>query len=289
MEEKEALKVSKITIIINVVLSIIKLIAGIIAHSSAMISDAIHSASDVVSTVIVIIGVKISSRASDKTHPYGHERFECVASIILSTILIITGVGIGISGLEKIISGEYRNFVIPGVIALVAAVISIIVKEAMYWYTRGVAKKINSGALMADAWHHRSDSLSSIGSFIGILGARLGYLILDSIASIVIAIFIIKAGAEIFIETIRKMTDEACDEKTVNKIYEVINKQTGVMRIDDVKTRKFGNKIYVDVEISADGEKTLTETHEIAEMIHKSIEEEIEFVKHCMVHVNPYS
>lgn len=289
MEEKEALKVSKITIIINFVLSIIKLIAGIIAHSSAMISDAIHSASDVVSTVIVIIGVKISSRASDKTHPYGHERFECVASIILSTILIITGVGIGISGLEKIISGEYKDFVIPGVIALVAAVISIIVKEAMYWYTRGVAKKINSGALMADAWHHRSDSLSSIGSFIGILGARLGYLILDSIASIVIAIFIIKAGAEIFIETIRKMTDEACDEKTVNKIYEVINKQTGVMRIDDVKTRKFGNKIYVDVEISADGEKTLTETHEIAEMIHKSIEEEIEFVKHCMVHVNPYS
>lgn len=289
MEEKEALKVSKITIVINVVLSIIKLIAGIIAHSSAMISDAIHSASDVVSTVIVIIGVKLSNKESDKTHPYGHERFECVASIILSTILIITGVGIGITGFEKIISGEYKNFVIPGVIALIAAVISIIVKEAMYWYTRSVAKKINSGALMADAWHHRSDSLSSIGSFIGILGARFGYLILDSIASIVIAIFIIKAGAEIFIETIRKMTDEACDEKTVNKIYEVINKQTGVMRIDDVKTRKFGNKIYVDVEISADGEKTLTETHEIAEKIHKSIEEEIEFVKHCMVHVNPYN
>ncbi len=289
MEEKEALKVSKITIVINVVLSIIKLIAGIIAHSSAMISDAIHSASDVVSTVIVIIGVKLSNKESDKTHPYGHERFECVASIILSTILIITGVGIGITGFEKIISGEYKNFVIPGVIALIAAVISIIVKEAMYWYTRSVAKKINSGALMADAWHHRSDSLSSIGSFIGILGARFGYLILDSIASIVIAIFIIKAGAEIFIETIRKMTDEACDEKTVNKIYEVINKQTGVMRIDEVKTRKFGNKIYVDVEISADGEKTLTETHEIAEKIHKSIEEEIEFVKHCMVHVNPYN
>lgn len=289
MEEKEALKVSKITIVINVVLSIIKLMAGIIAHSSAMISDAIHSASDVVSTVIVIIGVKLSNKESDKTHPYGHERFECVASIILSTILIITGVGIGITGFEKIISGEYKNFVIPGVIALIAAVISIIVKEAMYWYTRSVAKKINSGALMADAWHHRSDSLSSIGSFIGILGARFGYLILDSIASIVIAIFIIKAGAEIFIETIRKMTDEACDEKTANKIYEVINKQTGVMRIDDVKTRKFGNKIYVDVEISADGEKTLTETHEIAEKIHKSIEEEIEFVKHCMVHVNPYN
>lgn len=173
MEEKEALKASNISIIINVVLSVLKLFAGIIAHSSAMVSDAIHSASDVVSTIIVIIGVKLSSRESDKTHQYGHERFECVASIILSTILIITGIGIGISGIEKIITGEYKEFVIPGIIALAAAVISIIVKEAMYWYTRGVAKKINSGALMADAWHHRSDALSSVGSFIGILGARL--------------------------------------------------------------------------------------------------------------------
>lgn len=185
--------------------------------------------------------------------------------------------------------GEYKAFEVPGVIALAAAIISIIVKEVMYWYTRKIAKKINSGALMADAWHHRSDSLSSIGSFIGILGARFGYLILDSIASIVISLFIIKAGVDIFIETIRKMTDEACDDKTINKIYEVINKQTGVKRIDDVKTRKFGNKIYVDVEISADGEKTLIETHDIAENIHHSIEKEIEFVKHCMVHVNPYN
>lgn len=169
-----------------------------------------------------------------------------------------------------------------------AAILSIIVKEAMYWYTRKVAKKINSSAVMADAWHHRSDALSSIGSFAGILGARMGFLISDSIASIVISIFIIKAGAEIFIKTIRELTDEACDEKTVNQIYNIINKQTGVMRIDDVKTRKFGSKIYVDVEISADGEKTLTETHNIAENIHHSIEKDIEFVKHCMVHVNPY-
>lgn len=158
----------------------------------------------------------------------------------------------------------------------------------MYWYTRGIAKKINSGALMADAWHHRSDSLSSIGSFIGILGARFGYLVLDSIASIVISIFIIKAGMDIFIDTIRKMTDEACDEKTINKIYELINMQDGVKRIDDVKTRKFGNKVYVDVEISANGEISLVEAHRIAENIHHSIEENIEFVKHCMVHVNPY-
>lgn len=122
----------------------------------------------------------------------------------------------------------------------------------------------------------------------GILGARMGFLMLDSLASVVISVFIIKAGVEIFIQTIRELTDEACDDETVNKIYNAINKQAGVMRIDDVKTRKFGNKIYVDVEISADGEKTLKETHKIAENIHDAVEEEIEFVKHCMVHVNPY-
>ena len=185
--------------------------------------------------------------------------------------------------------GAYKEFEIPGIMALAAAVLSIIVKEAMYWCTRKVAKKINSNAVMADAWHHRSDALSSVGSFVGILGARMGFLILDSLASVIISIFIVKAGVEIFIQTVRELTDEACDEETVNKIYNVINKQEGVMRIDDVKTRKFGNKIYVDVEISADGDKTLTETHKVAENIHMSIEKDIECVKHCMVHVNPYS
>ena len=184
--------------------------------------------------------------------------------------------------------GKYQEFEMPGVLALIAAVLSIVVKEGMYWYTRGVAKKIGSSALMADAWHHRSDSLSSIGSFIGIFGAMMGFLILDSIASVVISLFIIKAGVEVFIQTVRELTDEACDEETVRKIYEVINTQDGVIKIDDEKTRKFGNKIYVDVEISADGEKTLKETHKIAENIHDRVETEIEFVKHCMVHVNPY-
>ena len=269
-------------------MSLIKLIAGIVANSYAMISDAIHSASDVVSSVIVIIGVKIANKASDKSHPYGHERFECIASIILSVILIITGLGIGVSGIRNIFTGEYQNLEMPGLIALIMAIVSIVTKEAMYWYTRGVAKKINSSAVMADAWHHRSDALSSIGSFIGILGARMGFLVLDSVASIVITIFIVKAGVDIFIETVKELTDEACDEDTVNKIYELIEKENGVMRIDDVKTRKFGNRIYVDIEISADGEKTLTETHKIAENVHDSIEENMVLVKHCMVHVNPY-
>lgn len=286
-EKKIAMRVSVVSIIVNAILSLFKLFAGIFAKSNAMISDAIHSASDVFSTFIVIIGVNIANKQSDEDHQYGHERLECVAAIILAVILAATGIGIGINGLEKILGGSYWELEVPGMIALIAAIISIVVKEWMYWYTRSAAKKINSGALMADAWHHRSDSLSSIGALIGILGARLGYPIFDPVASVVICIFIIKAAYDIFKDAIDKLVDKSCDEETVEKIKKVIMNQEGVLGIDLLRTRLFGSKIYVDVEISADGNRPLKETHAIAEKVHDAIEEEFKTVKHCMVHVNP--
>ena len=173
--EQTAMRVSKISIVVNVLLSAGKLAAGILASSGAMLSDAVHSASDVFSTIIVMIGIRMSGKAADREHPYGHERMECVAAILLAVVLALTGFKIGASGLEKISSGNYGELAVPGILALVAAVVSVLVKEWMYWYTRFYAKKIKSPALMADAWHHRSDSLSSIGAFIGILGARLGF------------------------------------------------------------------------------------------------------------------
>ena len=173
--KKVANKVAFITIIQNVLLSVFKLLAGIFAHSNAMISDAIHSASDVFSTIVVIIGVKLASKDSDKEHPYGHERLECVAANILAMVLLFTGLEIGSKAIKDIFSGNYSNLKAPGVLALIAAIVSIVVKEIMYWYTRHYAKKIDSSALMADAWHHRSDALSSIGALIGISGAMLGY------------------------------------------------------------------------------------------------------------------
>ena len=172
--EKTAMKVSIVSVIWNLLLSAGKLFAGIFANSGAMISDAVHSASDVFSTIIVMIGVKISGKDSDNDHPYGHERLECVAAIILATVLAATGIGIGYGAVVKIMAGDY-NVEMPGILALVAAVVSILVKELMFWYTRYYAKQIDSSALMADAWHHRSDSLSSIGALIGIIGARLGF------------------------------------------------------------------------------------------------------------------
>lgn len=280
-------KVSFVTIIGNILLSVMKLIAGFIAHSNAMISDAIHSASDVFSTFVVIIGIKLASKKADKEHPYGHERLECVAAIVLSMVLFITGFGIGAAALKNITSGDYNNIVVPGILALVAAIVSIVSKEAMYWYTRYNAKRIDSSALMADAWHHRSDAFSSIGALIGIAGARLGFPIMDSIASLIIFVFIIKAAYDIFKDAIDKMVDHACDDDTVNQIRECVMKHEDVLGIDMLQTRIFGNKIYVDLEISTDGSYTLSKAHTIAESVHDDIEKSFPKVKHIMVHVNP--
>ena len=285
--QRVANKVSFVTIIGNLLLSVMKLIVGFVAHSNAMISDAIHSASDVFSTFVVIIGIKLASKKADKEHPYGHERLECVAAIVLSMVLFITGLGIGATALKNITSGDYNNIAVPGILALIAAIISIISKEAMYWYTRYNAKKIDSSALMADAWHHRSDAFSSIGALIGIAGARMGFPVMDSIASLIIFVFIIKAAYDIFKDAIDKMVDHACDDDTVNQIRECVMKHEDVLGIDMLQTRIFGNKIYVDLEIATDGSYTLSKAHVIAESVHDDIEKSFPKVKHIMVHVNP--
>ena len=280
-------KVSCITIIQNVLLAVFKLFAGIFAHSNAMISDAIHSASDVFSSIVVIIGVRLASKDSDKEHPYGHERLECVAAIILSVVLLFTGLEIGSQAFKDIIHGNYGELEVPGMLALVAAGVSIVTKEVMFWYTRHNAKKIDSGALMADAWHHRSDALSSIGALIGIGGAMLGFPVMDSIASLVIFVFIAKAAYDIFKDAMDKMVDHSCDEETEKAIYDVAVAHEEVLGIDLLQTRIFGNKIYVDVEIQVNEAYTLQKAHNIAEEVHESIEQKFPKVKHVMVHVNP--
>ena len=285
--EAIAVRVSMVSIIGNTVLSLLKMLAGILAHSGAMISDAVHSASDVFSSVIVIIGVKISAKDSDKEHPYGHERFECVAAILLAGILLVTALFIGHTALEHITGGSSKSLAIPGLSALLAAILSIVVKEAMYWYTRFYAKWLDSGALMADAWHHRSDALSSVGGLIGIAGARMGYPVLDPIASLVICAFILKAACDVFQDAIRKMVDHACDEKMERALLCCAAAQSGVMGVDEIHTRIFGNKIYADIEIQADSQITLAESHAIARQVHNAIEAQFPKVKHILVSVNP--
>ena len=286
-EKKIAMRASAITLISNVFLALFKLVAGYFSKSGAIMTDAVQSIGDVLSTLVGMIGINISNKEADDTHQYGHEKLESVVAVILAVALFATGIGIGVDGVKKLILGE--SIIIPGSFALVAAAITMLVKEMLYRYTKAQANKINSSALLAFAWDHRSDALSSIGIFAGILGARMGFPILDRIASIVICCFIVKASIEIFKDSIDKLVDKSCDKETIEKMKQLISNQDGVLRVDEVRTRLFGNKIYVDVEFSADGNQTLNQAHEIARIIHDKIELEFPLVKHCMVHVNPYN
>ena len=285
MDKKLANRVSVITIIVNLLLSLLKFIVGFIGKSQALVSDAVHSASDVVSTIAVMFGVNMSAKQSDTDHPYGHERIESIFSIILAMMLFVTGIGIGISAVKIIISGA--DIEIPSKITLAAAAVSIAVKEWMYHYTKRTAKKINSSAMLADAWHHRSDALSSIGSLIGIGGALLGFKIFEPIASVVICIFIAKAAIDIFMDAVNRLVDHSCSDEEIEEIRKCIEEIDGVKRIDKLMTRRFGAKIYVDLEIAENPNITLLEAHKVAETVHDHIENKLPQVKHCMIHVNP--
>lgn len=278
------IRVSKTTIIGNILLSIIKILIGFFSKSNAMVADGIHSFSDVISTIGVIIGLKLSNKPADKEHPYGHERIESLVSLLLSIMLFLVALGIGMSGAIDILN---KTFTIPGMLAIFAALLSILAKDWMYFYTMKYAKLIDSASLKADAWHHRSDSLSSLGALMGIIGARIGFPILDPLASLIICILILKVSYEIAKQSISQLVDESAKDDTITEIISKINSIDDVRKIDSVKTRLHSTKIYVDVEISVDSFLTVEEGHDIAIKVHNLIEENRK-IKHCMVHVNPF-
>ncbi|SDB25839.1 cation diffusion facilitator family transporter [Pseudobutyrivibrio sp. YE44] len=278
-------KLSRIGILGNVALSAFKLVAGIIGNSTAMVSDAIHSLSDVFATLIAYVGVLMSRQPEDNEHPYGHERLECVASLLLGTILAVTGLGIGYSGVHKIIFP--RELEIPTILPLIAAVVSILVKEGMFWYTMYYAKKLDSSAFKADAWHHRSDAISSVGSFIGIGMAKLGFPIMDPVASLLICLCILKVAYDISKDAFIKMLDTSCGEDFEQELSNFILEQPGVVGIDLLHTRQFGNRNYVELEIAVNRDISLVEAHDIAENVHASLEKNYPNIKHVMIHVNP--
>ena len=280
-------KLSLVGIIGNVFLSAFKFVAGIMGNSSAMVSDAVHSLSDVFATFIAFLGVRFGRREADASHPYGHERIESLAAVVLGLILLVTGVGIGWVGLEKILAGNYESLPIPGMIALIAAIVSIAVKEGMFWYTRHWARVIRSSAFEADAWHHRSDAMSSIGALVGVGGSMLGYPVLDPIASVVICLFILKQGISIIYDALKKMLDTSCGEQFEKEVRQLVDAENQVERIDMLRTRMFGDKVYIDMEIAIDGSMQLTDAHAIAERVHDDIEHAFPEVKHVMIHVNP--
>ena len=285
-EDKIFNRLSHVGIFGNVLLAAFKLFAGIFGRSGAMVSDAVHSLSDVFATFIAWIGVRLARQKEDAEHPYGHERLECVASLVLGLILAGTGIGIGWSGVQKLF-GDRSRIEIPTMLPLVAAVVSIVVKEGMYHYTMYYAKKLGSAAFKADAWHHRSDAFSSIGSFIGIGMAKLGLPIMDPITSLMICVLILKVAYDIILDALNKMLDTSGDKAFEQKLRMFISSQKGVERIDLLRTRQFGNKIYVDLEIAVKADISLREAHGIAERVHAAVEQEFPNVKHVMIHVNP--
>ncbi|WP_027631714.1 cation diffusion facilitator family transporter [Clostridium hydrogeniformans] len=284
-EKALGIRISFVTIVINVLLFLIKTIIGILGKSTAMIADGVHSLSDVLTTIGVIIGLKLSSKPDDKCHPYGHEKIESLASIFLGFLLLLVALGIGYSGIKTIISGNYNE---PKSIAIFGAIISILVKEWMYWYTIKYAKVINSTSMKADAWHHRSDAISSVGALVGIIGARSGFPILDPMVSIIICIVIVKVAIYILKQSTHEIIDKSADERVIEKITKEILEIQGVERIDSIKTRIHVNTLYVDVEVSVNKDLTVEESHNIAIEIHREIEDNNN-VKHCMVHINPFN
>lgn len=283
--EAAALRVSAITVGVNLALAAGKLLAGLMGRSAAMVSDAVHSASDVFSTLVVMLGIHLAEKPADREHPYGHERLECVVSVVLALLLGGTGAGIGLAAAQRVLAAAEQPM--PGVAALAAAVASILVKEGMYWYTLAAAKRLDSPALKSDAWHHRSDALSSVGSLVGIAAARRGLLWADGLAGLVICGCILKVAADIFRDAMDRMVDHACDPAEEQRLRRMIAAMPGVEGIDLLQTRMFGARLYVDVEIAVCGRLPLAEAHRIAEAVHEAVEAAFPDVKHCMVHVNP--
>lgn len=288
MEYKQiAMQVSFVVILCNLFLSLLKTTVGLVAHSGALVSDGINSVFDVVSGVIVIVSAKASSKEADEEHPYGHERLESAASILLAILLFVTAVFIGHTVIEELVSGAFLSRTPPGLLTILAAIISIAVKEGMFWYTMKNAERLNSLSLKAEALDCRADVISTFGTLAGIIATRCGLMAGDSIASLFVCFFILRTAYEVFREAIGQMVDKSCDKKTEERIRESILGVEGVLGIDLLMIRVFGNRLYVDVEIVEDGSVSLRAAHQVAENVHDRIEAGFPNVKHIMVHVNP--
>ncbi len=280
--EKAATRVTGIGIIGNIFLSLLKAVAGIISHSGALISDAVHSAADVFSNIVVMIGVRLSAKKPDREHPYGHERFECVAAAILAIILLTTGIFIGKSAIDEIVKNNYAASSFD-FFAIFAAIISILTKEFLFRLTKVYGLKYNSQALLADALHHRSDVLATLGALVGIVGASLGFPVFDSVASLAICVLILKTAYGILRESAEKMIDRSCDEEMQNEIISVIKGCDGVLGLSSLRTRLFGNKIYAEAQIFVDSEISVKESALLSTALCEKVKLKLSQIKDILI------
>lgn len=291
--EKEIYKVTIVGALANVTLLIFKFVAGIISNSAAMIADAVHSLSDFITDVVVIVFVKISSKPQDKSHDYGHGKFETLATLIIGIALLFVGLMILYNG----VSATYRCIWLgeelhrPGVIAFWAAIFSIILKEAVYQYTVFKGKNLNSQAVIANAWHHRSDAFSSIGTAVGIGGAIfLGdkWVVLDPIAAIVVSVFIINVSLKIIIKSINELLEKSLPDEIENEIIKVAESFDMVKDVHDLRTRRIGNNIAIEMHLLMDGNLSLQCTHNTTELIESELRKKYGEHTHIAIHVEPF-
>ena len=291
--EKEIYKVTIVGALANVTLLIFKFVAGIISNSAAMIADAVHSLSDFITDVVVIVFVKISSKPQDKSHDYGHGKFETLATLIIGIALLFIGLMILYNG----VSATYRCIWLgeelhrPGMIAFWAAIFSIILKEAVYQYTVYKGKNLNSQAVIANAWHHRSDAFSSIGTAVGIGGAIfLGdkWVVLDPIAAIVVSVFIINVSLKIIIKSINELLEKSLPDEIENEIIKVAESFDMVKDVHDLRTRRIGNNIAIEMHLLMDGNLSLQCTHNTTELIEAELRKKYGEHTHIAIHVEPF-
>ncbi len=290
--EKEIYKVTLIGTGVNAILIVLKFIAGILGRSSAMVADAVHSLSDFVTDVIVLIFVKIAGKPRDKGHDYGHGKFETLATLIIGLILVGAGIGLMINGIE-LVSRSLRGMELPrpGMLALIIAVISILGKEWLYRYTARKGKEVNSQAVIANAWHHRSDAVSSFGTLVGIAGAMfLGdrWRILDPIAAIVVSVFIIKSGYDIMKPCISELLEASLPEEQEKEILRIVKSIEGIKDVHNLRTRRIGNNIAVDMHAKMDGNQTLTDAHSRATKAEKAIRDKYGNGSIINIHMEPF-
>ena len=289
---KEIYKVTIVGSLVNVLLLVFKFVAGVLGHSSAMIADAVHSLSDFITDIVVLVFVKISGKPKDKSHEYGHGKYETLAMTVIGLVLVVVALGIISDGVVKIddfFDGQALEA--PGMLALWAAVTSIVLKEAVYRYSIIKARKLQSQALEANAWHHRSDALSSIGTLIGIGGAIfLGnkWVILDPIASVIVGIFLGKVAFGLLKEGVGDLTDTALPESVEQEIIQMVSEVENVGNPHNLKTRRIGNHYAIELHIKMDGDLTLRESHDKATEIENLLRSKYGNETHVGVHVEPF-
>ena len=289
--EEEIYKITLVGSVGNVALLAFKFVAGVVGHSAAMMADAVHSLSDFVTDIIVIAFVRVSAKPQDEGHDYGHGKYETLACLFVGLALIAAATGIIVSGAVKFASwlgGE--QLPAPGRLALWAALISIVVKELLYWYTVRAGKRLDSQALVANAWHHRSDSLSSVGSAIGIGGAILlgdRWTVLDPLASIIVGAMLVKVAVELLRGSMSELAECSLPEDTVGEIEEILNSSPDVCKPHNLRTRKIGNRIAIEAHIRMDGGVTLDEAHDRATDIEHRLKERFGQDTHVTLHMEP--